>query len=350
MNKVTDEEIRHKIDTRSKIIGSLGQLEEIAYQVCRIQDSLTPELRLPALLLFCGDHGIADEGVSLSPKDFTYRCGCSFQRGNAAITVFCRQHHFHLRVIDAGVERDFPEEFGVEPRKVGYGTKNFLYEPAMTVEECLRALETGAACVREEYYRDCNVIGFGEMGIGNTSSSAVLAHLLTRLPLEECVGRGTGLDDKHLAHKLDVLRRAVAAHHPESPLEILATFGGYEIAMMAGGMIEAARRRMVILCDGFIATAAVAAAEALAPGTKDSVLYGHVSDEGGHMKLIDRLGGKPILRLHMRLGEGTGAVVAYPIVQSAVTFLNEMASFDDRSLENCYEDNPDSIYRHESEA
>ena len=283
---VTVEEIQHKIDTRSKIIGSLGQLETIARQVCLIQDTLTPELRRPALLLFCGDHGIADERVSLSPKDFTYKCGCTFQRGNAAITVFCRQYHFHLRVIDAGVDRDFPEEYGVEPRKVGYGTRNFLYEPAMTIEECRRALETGAACVREEYYKDCNVIGFGEMGIGNTSSAAVLAHLYSGIPLDRLVGRGTGLDDAHLEHKYQTLRRAVEAHHPETPLEILATYGGYEIAMMVGGMIEAARLRMVILCDGFIATAAVIAAEALAPGTKECVLYGHVSDEGGHRLLL----------------------------------------------------------------
>lgn len=346
---VTVEEIQHKIDTRSKIIGSLGQLETIARQVCLIQDTLAPELRRPALLLFCGDHGIVDERVSLSPKDFTYKCGCTFQRGNAAITVFCRQYHFHLRVIDAGVDRDFPEEYGVEPRKVGYGTRNFLYEPAMTIEECRRALETGATCVREEYYKDCNVIGFGEMGIGNTSSSAVLAHLYSGIPLDRLVGRGTGLDDAHLEHKYQTLKRAVEAHHPETPLEILATYGGYEIAMMVGGMIEAARLRMVILCDGFIATAAVIAAEALAPGTKECVLYGHVSDEGGHRLLLDYLGGEPILRLGMRLGEGTGAVVAYPIVQSAVAFLNEMASFDERQLENCYEDNPDSIYRHGSE-
>lgn len=346
---VTVEEIQHKIDTRSKIIGSLGQLETIARQVCLIQDTLTPELRRPALLLFCGDHGIADEGVSLSPKDFTYKCGCTFQRGNAAITVFCRQYHFNLRVIDAGVDRDFPEEYGVEPRKVGYGTRNFLHEPAMTIEECQKALETGAACVREEYYKDCNVIGFGEMGIGNTSSSAVLAHLYSGIPLDRLVGRGTGLDDVHLEHKYQTLKRAVEAHHPETPLEILATYGGYEIAMMVGGMIEAARLRMVILCDGFIATAAVIAAEALAPGTKECVLYGHVSDEGGHRMLLDYLGGEPILRLGMRLGEGTGAVVAYPIVRSAVAFLNEMASFDDRQLENCYEDNHDSIYRHGTE-
>lgn len=347
---VSIEEIQGKIDSRAKIPGSLGQLESIARQLCVIQDTLTPSLRHPALLLFCGDHGIADEGVSLSPKDFTYRCGCTFQRGNAAITVFCRQHHFHLRVIDAGVERDFPEGYGVENRKVGYGTRNFLYEPAMTPEECRRALDEGARCVREEYYRDCNVIGFGEMGIGNTSSSAVLAHLYTHIPLEDCVGRGTGLDDPHLRHKLEVLSAAVAAHHPVTPEEILATYGGYEIAMMAGGMIEAARLRMTILCDGFIATAAVLAAEAIAPGTKDCVLYGHVSDEGGHLRLIRYLGGEPILRLGMRLGEGTGAVVAYPIVESAVVFLNEMASFGDRSLENCYEDNPDSIYRREPEA
>lgn len=340
------EEIQRKIDSRAKIQGSLGQLEAIARQLCRIQDTLIPALRHPALLLFCGDHGIADEGVSLSPKDFTYRCGCTFQRGNAAITVFCRQHHFHLRVIDAGVEWDFPEEYGVEARKVGYGTRNFLYEPAMTLEECQQALDEGAKCVREEYYRDCNVVAFGEMGIGNTSSAAVLAHLYTGMPLEECVGRGTGLDDPHLEHKLRILTAAVAAHHPSTPMEILATYGGFEITMMVGGMIEAARLRMVILCDGFIATAAVLAAEKIAPGTTECVLYGHVSDEGGHMRLLRYLGGEPILRLGMRLGEGTGAVVAYPIVQSAVTFLTEMASFDDRALENCYEDNPDSIYHH----
>lgn len=326
------EQLQHKIDTRTKPLGSLGKLERIALKIGTVQQTLTPELRNPAILVFAADHGIADEGVSPCPKEITWQMVMNFVNGGAGINVFSRQHNIRLRVIDAGVDYDFPEGINVENRKLAYGTKNMLKEPAMSVELCKKAMETGAECVRQEFERGCNVIGFGEMGIGNTSPASLLLHKFTGIPLDECVGRGAGHDDAGVQHKYNVLKQVSEKYNPQTPLETLAAFGGLEIAMIAGAVLEAKRLNMLIVADGFITSSGFLAACEMQPDVLDNVIFSHASNERGHRAMVEYMKGEPVLHLDLRLGEGTGVALAYPILQSALIFLNEMASFDEAEV------------------
>lgn len=326
------EQLQHKIDTRTKPLGSLGKLERIALKIGTVQQTLTPELRNPAILVFAADHGIADEGVSPCPKEITWQMVMNFVNGGAGINVFSRQHNIRLRVIDAGVDYDFPEGINVENRKLAYGTKNMLKEPAMSVELCKKAMETGAECVRQEFERGCNVIGFGEMGIGNTSPASLLLHKFTGTPLDECVGRGAGHDDAGVQHKYNVLKQVSEKYNPQTPLETLAAFGGLEIAMIAGAVLEAKRLNMLIVADGFITSSGFLAACEMQPDVLDNVIFSHASNERGHRAMVEYMKGEPVLHLDLRLGEGTGVALAYPILQSALIFLNEMASFDEAEV------------------
>ena len=322
--------IQHKIDTKTKPLGALGQLETLARQVALVQQTLTPELRRPHLLVFAADHGIAQAGVSQYPPEVTHQMVRNFAGGGAAINVFCRQNGLGLTIVDAGVRGSFADLPAVRDEKIAEGTRNYAHEPAMTAAQCADALQRGARLVDELQAAGCNVLGVGEMGIGNTSSAAVVMHRLTGRPLAECVGRGTGLDALGLARKLDTLTRAVAAHPGvgTAPLDVLATFGGFEIAQMCGALLRAAEHGMLLLIDGFIATAALLVAARLAPAVLPYCVFCHESDEQGHRLLLAELGGQPLLRLGLRLGEGTGAALAYPLVQAAVGFLTEMASFE----------------------
>jgi nicotinate-nucleotide--dimethylbenzimidazole phosphoribosyltransferase len=322
--------IQHKIDTKTKPLGALGQLETLAHQIALVQQTLTPELRQPHVLVFAADHGIAQAGVSQYPPEVTHQMVRNFAGGGAAINVFCRQNGLALTIVDAGVRGSFADLPAVRDEKIAEGTRNFLHEPAMTAAQCADALQRGARLVDELHTAGCNVLGVGEMGIANTSSAAVLMHLLTGRPLAECVGRGTGLDAAGLARKLDTLTRAVVAHPtvgPE-PLEVLASFGGFEIAQMCGALLRGAEHRMLLLIDGFIASAALLVAARMEPAVLAYCVFSHESNEQGHRLLLAELGGQPLLRLGLRLGEGTGAALAYPLVQAAVSFLNEMASFE----------------------
>ncbi len=324
-----EDDLQQKIDTKTKPPGSLGRLEKLAMQAGRIQNSLTPELNSPTILVFAGDHGITEEGVSPYPQEVTAEMVLNFLNGGAAINVFCRQNNLSLHVVDAGVKGELPEHPELISAKIGEGTKNFNKEPAMSTEECKRAIETGAELCRTIPETDCNVIGFGEMGIGNTSSAAALMQRYTGLPLEDCVGKGTGLDNSGLAMKEDVIRKALEKHAEiKDPLEVLATFGGFEIAMMVGAMLESAVMKRILLIDGFIATAAFLAASKIVPGIQQYAVFTHQSDEQGHAEMLKFLQAEPLISLGMRLGEGTGAAVAFPILQSAVAFLNQMASFE----------------------
>jgi nicotinate-nucleotide--dimethylbenzimidazole phosphoribosyltransferase len=253
----------------------------------------------------------------------------NFLSGGAAINVFARQNGMVVRVVDAGVNHDFGQMDGLVSAKIGFGTRNFLDEPAMTRDQCVTAIRQGAAIAAREIEQGSNVLGFGEMGIGNTSSASVLTSKLCGLPLEQCVGRGTGLDDAGLAKKRALLATAIAKHSEATePLDVLATFGGFEIAMMTGAMLAAAERRALLLIDGYIATSALLVAASLYPAIKDYCVFAHESGEPGHARQLAWLGVEPLLSLDMRLGEGTGAALAYPLVQAAVNFLNEMASFE----------------------
>ncbi|AYA35764.1 nicotinate-nucleotide--dimethylbenzimidazole phosphoribosyltransferase [Hymenobacter oligotrophus] len=323
--------VQHRIDTKTKPLGALGQLEDLARQTCLVQQTLTPTLQRPHLVVFAADHGIAAEGVSPYPAEVTGQMVRNFAAGGAAINVFCRQHGLTLQVINAGVASDLTDVPGVRDARVGAGTRSFLHQAAMSEAECQQALNAGAAIINELHAAGCNVVGFGEMGIGNTSSAAVLLHVLTGQPLAHCVGRGTGLDDAGLQRKLAVLAQAVAAH-PEvsasNPLQMLATFGGFEIAQLCGAMYRAAALRMLVLVDGFIVSAALLVAARLEPTVLDYCVFCTQSAEAGHRHLLAALGARPLLQLGLRLGEGTGCALAYPLVQSAVAFLNEMASFE----------------------
>ncbi|HEX2532531.1 MAG TPA: nicotinate-nucleotide--dimethylbenzimidazole phosphoribosyltransferase [Chitinophagaceae bacterium] len=334
------ETLRHKIDRKTKPPGALGRLEEIAVQVGLIQGTDRPELRHPHLIVFAGDHGIAATGlVNPYPQAVTAQMVRNFLQGGAAINVFCRQHGLRLLVVDAGVCADWTEEETGEHflcEKIGYGTRNYLLEPAMTAGECSLAIERGRAILRRVHGQGCNIVGLGEMGIGNTSSASLLMHFLTGLPLDACVGRGTGADNGQLDRKRITLAEAAARHrseaHADRPLEVLRRIGGFEIAMMAGACLEAAALGMTLLVDGFIATAALLVAQAIDPSVLSACLFTHVSGEQGHAALLRYLGAEPLLQLGLRLGEGTGAALAFPLVQSAVLFLNEMASFEEAGV------------------
>lgn len=330
--------LRQKIDSRTKPVGSLGKLEEIAFQIGRIQQTLAPELHNPAILVFAADHGIADEGVSPCPKEITHQMVMNFVRGGAGINVFARQHDINLKIIDAGVDFDFPEGSGIIDAKLSRGTHNMLHQPAMSLETCRKAMEKGAEFVRQEFENGCNVIGFGEMGIGNTSPASLLLHKFADIPLEECVGRGAGHDDTGVRHKCDVLRRVAEKYNPATPLEILATFGGFEIAMICGAVLEAKRLNMVIIADGFIATSGFLAAYEIQPDILENTLFSHSSDEKGHTMMLEYLKGNPILHLNLRLGEGTGVALAYPLIRSALIFLNEMAGFEEAGVHDVRKD------------
>jgi nicotinate-nucleotide--dimethylbenzimidazole phosphoribosyltransferase len=258
----------------------------------------------------------------------------NFVRGGAAINVFCRQHDLQLKVVDAGVNHDFPADLPIVHQKIAHGTQNYLEAPAMSTIHVEQALQAGALLVAKiSFSTQCNLMGFGEMGIGNTSAAALLMSEICQLPLEQCVGRGTGLDDRGLEYKLNILQQAQARHpEPKTPLDVLCTFGGFEIAQMVGAMLQAAENRMLILVDGFIASSAFLLAHALEPNILDYAVFCHQSGEQGHRRMLEYLGVRPILDLGMRLGEGSGAAVAYPILDSALRFFNEMADFESLSL------------------
>jgi nicotinate-nucleotide--dimethylbenzimidazole phosphoribosyltransferase len=322
-----------KINNLTKPKGSLGRLEELALQICLIQQTLTPTLTHPHHLLFAADHGIVEENVSLSPKEITWQQLSNFLHGGAGINFLCRQHGFELTLVDAGVDYDLPYEKGIRNCSVGRGTRNFLHGPAMTHEQMERCLAYGAQLVDEAIEAGSNVLSFGEMGIGNTSPSSVWMHLFTHIPLEQCVGAGSGLNAAGVQHKYEILRRAVHNYSGDgTPLDIIAWFGGFEMVMTIGAMWRSAERKVLFLVDGFIMTNCLLAAAQLHPEVKAYAIYGHQGDESGHKLVLDALGANPILNLGLRLGEGSGAICAYPIIQSAVRMINEMDNFQHASI------------------
>jgi nicotinate-nucleotide--dimethylbenzimidazole phosphoribosyltransferase len=328
--------LQEKINNKTKPLGALGVVEELALQIGLIQQTLTPVLSNPHVVVFAGDHGIVEEGVSAYPQEVTWQMVMNFVRGGAAINVFCKQHGIVLQVVDAGVNYNFPDGLnGLVQQKIRLGTRNFFKEPAMSVEEVKRCIDEGANVVDNSYAKGCTVIGFGEMGIGNTASASMLMSLVCALPVAQCTGRGTGLDDTALAHKIKVLENALTNHIlPETPIEMLATYGGFEIAQLVGAMLRAAELGMIVLIDGFITTAAYLVAQRIAPLLKEYCIFCHQSKEKGHQQMLQFIGVSPLLDLNMRLGEGTGVAIAYPLLQSAVMFLNTMASFESAGVTN----------------
>lgn len=325
--------LEDKINNLTKPKGSLGTLEKIALQIGLIQQTLSPALHHPVNVIYASDHGIADEGVSKSPKEVTRQVIHNFLNGGAGVCFLARQHGFELKIVDGGVDFDFPPIPQLIDRKVRKGTRNFLYEAAMTQAEMELALEYGAEIVSDCQREGCNVISFGEMGIGNTAASSMWMTCLTDIPLIDCVGAGSGLDDEGIRHKYNVLKQALD-NYPgtREAIDVMRYFGGYEMVMAVGGMLRAAELKMVILVDGFIMTNCVLAASRLYPDMLPYCIFGHCGDESGHKRVLDVLGAEPLLNLGLRLGEGSGSVCAYPIVDSAVRMINEMHTFDQASV------------------
>lgn len=320
--------IQDKIDNLAKPKGSLGRLEEIALQIGVIQQTLSPELKHPQNIIFAADHGIVKEGVSFSAPEVTAQQIYNFLKGGAGINMFARQHHFDLKIVDIGVNADFGILPGLIDRKIRKSTDNYLYGPAMSRDEMERAFQIGAEIVDMTYSEGSNVVSFGELGIANTSASSIWMSYFTGIPLKECVGAGSGLNEAGIAHKYDVLKRAMENYKGDHSTEdIIRWFGGFEMVAAVGGMLRAAEKGMVIIIDGFIMTNCILAASRLHPEVLSYCIFGHQGDEAGHKAVLDTIGAKPLLNLGLRLGEGTGAICAYPIIESAIRMINEINSF-----------------------
>jgi nicotinate-nucleotide--dimethylbenzimidazole phosphoribosyltransferase len=324
--------LQSKLDQKTKPLGSLGRLEELARHIGLVLGSESPELSDPQLVVFAGDHGLAARGVSAYPSDVTWQMVKNFLAGGAAVSVLARQHGLNLTVVDCGVRHDFAPQPGLAIRKIAPGTADASQGPAMTAAQCEQAIANGREVLRA---LPGNALLLGEMGIGNTSAASLLLARLTRADIGECVGAGTGLDEAGIARKRAVLSEVLALHgEASSPLQALAAFGGFEIATMVGAVLQAASERRVVVVDGFIASAAVLVARQLAPHVVQRCIFAHRSGECGHGLMLRHLGPSPaqparaLLDLGLRLGEGSGAALAWPLLMSACAILREMASFD----------------------
>ncbi len=318
--------LQHRLDQLTKPRGSLGRLEALALQIGLIQGRERPRFEAPQLVVFAADHGLAAHGVSAYPSDVTAQMVENFLAGGAAVNVLARQQGLALTVVDAGVRTAIAPRAGLLIEKIAAGTADALLGPAMSEAQCADAIARGRRIVAA---LPGNALLLGEMGIGNTSSAALLTARLGCHPIAACVGRGTGLNDAGLARKCEVLGRVLERHEDaREPLAALAAFGGFEIAMMVGAALQAAEARRVIVVDGFIVSAAIRVATLLDPAVHACCIFAHRSDEAGHALLLTDLAAEPLLQLGLRLGEGSGAVLAWPLIESAVRLLDEMASFE----------------------
>lgn len=330
------QQLQQAIDNKTKPVGALGALETIALQAGLIQQTISPQIRDPHIVVFAGDHGIAKTGlVNPYPQEVTAQMVLNFLGGGAAINVFCRQHNIRLKVVDAGVNFDWNgtiTDDGFIDAKIGLGTRNYLQEAAMEEAQVMQAIDKGKSIVAIIAAAGCNCIGFGEMGIGNTSAASLILSAVTGMPVASCTGRGTGANDAQLQIKVDTLEKVFALHglhqFANQPYRLLQKIGGFELAMMTGAFLQATAEQMIIVVDGFIVTAALLLAQQIVPQVKDYCIFAHTSGEQGHEKMLRHLHAQPLLNLGLRLGEGTGAALAIPLIQSAVNFLNEMASFE----------------------
>ncbi|MGC9561872.1 nicotinate-nucleotide--dimethylbenzimidazole phosphoribosyltransferase [Brachymonas sp. M4Q-1] len=314
------------LDRKTKPVGSLGRLEGIALRIGLILRTAAPVLESPQMLVCAGDHGLVKRGVSAYPQDVTWQMVENYLAGGAAVSVIARQNGIALSVADCGVAHDFAPRDQLLVRKVGYGTADCTQGPAMTDDQCALAIRNGQTLVQA---LPGNALMLGEMGIGNTSAASLILARLCQIDIAACTGAGTGLNNAGVLRKTNILRQALAAH-PEAtaPLDVLAAFGGFEMATMVGAMLQAAAENRVILVDGFIVTAALMVAARVEPRVLQRCIFAHRSGEPGHQFMLDALGAKPLLDWGMRLGEGSGAAVAWPLLQSACTVLRDMASFD----------------------
>lgn len=327
-----DARLRHIIAHKTMPLGALGRIETVAHRIGMILGTPTPALHQPQLVVFAADHGLAAKGVSAYPSDVTWQMVQNFLSGGAAVSVFARQHGIALHVVDCGVRHDFDYAPGLVSRKIAPGTHDSSEGPAMTAAQCQQAIDNGRALVRE---LPGNAVLLGEMGIGNTSAASLLLARLAGVDIAECTGAGTGLDDEGIARKTRILRQALHANAAATtPLDALAALGGFEIATMVGAVLQAAEENRVIVVDGFITTSAVLVAQAMAAGITDRCVFAHRSGERGHALMLQHLQATPLLDMGLRLGEGSGAALAWPLLQSACLMLAEMASFESAGVSN----------------
>jgi len=318
----------------TKPAGSLGRLEELSVQLAGIRRQPLPRLERKAVIVMAGDHGVAADGVSAYPRDVTAQMVANFLRGGAAINVLARHIGARVVVVDMGVSVELPPHPGLVSWKVAAGTQNMTLGRAMTKEQAMAAVVSGADVLQTELARGLDIVGTGDMGIGNTTASSAICACITGEAVEKVTGRGTGLDDARLARKVEVIKRAIALNRPDpqDPLDVLSKVGGFEIGGLAGVMLAAAAQHIPVVIDGFISGAAALLATAMAPALKDYLIAAHVSVEPGHRLLLQHLGLKPLLDLNMRLGEGTGAALGVSLAQAAVRLLAEMATFDEAGV------------------
>jgi len=327
LDRSHEAQIRQHIDQKTKPLGALGQLEALALQLALIQQQEKIAIHHPALLLFAADHGVARQGISIVPSEVTQQMVLNFLAGGAASNCFCRSVGMEMLIVDAGILSPI-EQPGVIEQRLGAGTHDLSMGPAMSLDQARQGLAWGGKLVREQKSKGCNVIAFGEMGIGNTTPAAALLAAMTGAPVVACVGRGTGIDDATLAKKCRLVTQALERiKGVQDPLTLLAEIGGFEIAQITGGMLAAAESGMAILVDGFIITAAAMLAVRLAPACRDYMIFAHGSAEGGHALMLADLKARPLLDLDLRLGEGTGAALALPLLKAACAFYNDMATF-----------------------
>ncbi|WP_369059456.1 nicotinate-nucleotide--dimethylbenzimidazole phosphoribosyltransferase [Caulobacter sp. 73W] len=322
-------QFRALIDGKAKPPGSLGQIEDLAVQLALIADRPDPDGEYALLLVFAGDHGLTESGVSAYPSEVTTAMVATFLADRASASAFARAAGAKVRVVDAGVASDLPEHERLIQAKVRKGTRNAAVEPALTAEEVEQALEHGARIARDVAAEGFDILMLGEMGIGNTASAALIMHRLTPAPLDACIGQGTGHTPEGMARKRAAIQQAADRSDAVAPLDVLAQFGGLEIVMMAGAILGAAQVRRPVVVDGFICTAAALAAVRIEPAVRDYLIFAHRSAEHGHALMLEALDARPLLNLDMRLGEGTGALLALPIIRAAARLLTDVASLDD---------------------
>lgn len=320
--------VQRVIDEKTKPPGSLGQLEDLALQICGALNQEEPEIKNAQALIFAGDHGAASNGISAYPAEVTAQMVQNFLQGGAAINAFCKLHDLDFRVVDAGVSSRVEPHPALIDRKIASGTQDYLRAPAMSPAQVQEAIKAGMELAKQAHQEERSLLLLGEMGIGNSSSAALLTHCITKIPLEDCIGAGTGQHKEDLQKKRELLEQArQRGGCPDDPFLALAEYGGFEGAMMVGTMIKAASQRQLVLVDGFIVTASALVACELCPSIRPYLIFAHRSLEAGHVHSLTHLRASPLLELDLRLGEGTGAALAYPLLLAATAFLREMASF-----------------------
>ncbi|MCW8345115.1 nicotinate-nucleotide--dimethylbenzimidazole phosphoribosyltransferase [Vibrio sp. ZSDZ65] len=335
LDKQFDAQIQHRIDQKTKPLGALGALENVAFQLAQIQSNRTGKLApsisidAPSVIVFAGDHGIANQGVSIAPSSVTQQMVLNFLAGGAAINCFCRTNHLAFSVVDCGMEAAVESDSqDLIVSRVAASTHDFSVQAAMSMEHVAQGLSSGSEIVTRKVEAGCELLIFGEMGIGNTSSASALLSSIAHVPVEQSVGFGTGITLQQLSRKRDLVQLGIERCADKSVMEVLSEVGGHEIVHMVGAFISAAEHKIPVLVDGFIVSVAALVATKMVPETRDYMIFSHRSDEGAHKLVLERMQARPLLDLSLRLGEGTGAALAYPLLACAVEFYNHMASFE----------------------